>query len=101
MTGLWEWAASSSNRADAEALDGPWRWLVSGGRPPRRDKQAAVAALYCTGHADGSVRLWDTQVGAGVGGGHRGAWQTRRWGEGWGEGTGGTWQTRRWGPGVG
>ena len=62
MNSLWEWAASPGNRMDAEALDGPWRWLVSGGRPPKRDARAASAALYCTGHADGTVRLWDTQV---------------------------------------
>ncbi|KAI8474766.1 MAG: hypothetical protein J3K34DRAFT_490656 [Monoraphidium minutum] len=39
-----------------------WRWIVDGGRPARPEHaagQLAYATLYCTGHEDGAVRLWD------------------------------------------
>ncbi|GBF90963.1 hypothetical protein Rsub_03818 [Raphidocelis subcapitata] len=75
MTGLRAWAAAERATARAPSPDGgrpstprggggglgsgAWARLVTGGRPARPDARAAIGTLYCTGHQDGTVRLWD------------------------------------------
>jgi hypothetical protein len=79
MAGLREWAASSKQSQRAAADKHSWAWVVQGGRPadPQSSSSSSgphhsplkghghagdsssYATLYCTGHADGAVRLWD------------------------------------------
>lgn len=62
MASLWHWAASTHAGREAQVLKGPWKWIMKGGAASVRDPTAGYAPVYCTGHADGSVRLWDAQV---------------------------------------
>eukprot|EP00877_Chromochloris_zofingiensis_P001873 jgi/Chrzof1/11687/Cz06g05130.t1 len=61
MTSLRDW--SSTNKAAPTASDAtshsPWRWIVDGGRPSKPDTRPAYGVVYCTGHQDGCVQLWD------------------------------------------
>lgn len=79
MSGLREWAASSKQSQRATADKQSWAWVVQGGcaalpathgmpqhSAPRvhagnkaSSSSSSYATLYCTGHSDGAVRLWD------------------------------------------
>lgn len=78
MNGLREWAASSKQAQRAAADKQSWAWVVQGGCPALPDSSSTAqrstlrvhaghtasssssyATLYCTGHSDGAVRLWD------------------------------------------
>lgn len=71
MNGLREWAASSKQTQRAAADKHLWDWVVQGGRPAMPDNNnnnnnsgSSYATLYCTGHSDGAVRLWDMHAQA-------------------------------------
>lgn len=79
MSGLREWAVSSKQSQQATADKQSWAWVVQGGcaalpathgmpqhSAPRvhagnktSSSSSSYATLYCTGHSDGAVRLWD------------------------------------------
>jgi hypothetical protein len=81
MNGLREWAVGSKQTQRAAADKQSWAWVVQGGRPavpanssstPERttprvqvgsssssSSSSSYATLYCTGHSDGAVSLWD------------------------------------------
>lgn len=87
MSGLREWAQTSKQTQRAAADKQTWAWVVQGGCPAdphnssstlgssghkRRStnssshtapgstgSSSSYATLYCTGHSDGAVRLWD------------------------------------------
>lgn len=78
MSGLQQWAASSKQSQRATADKQSWAWVVQGGcaalpatqgtpqhSGPRvhagnkTSSSSSYATLYCTGHSDGAVRLWD------------------------------------------
>jgi hypothetical protein len=86
MSGLREWAASNKQTQRAAADKQSWAWVVQGGQPAQPNSTtptsngnssrpqhstprvvlgaptssgSSYATLYCTGHSDGAVRLWD------------------------------------------
>jgi hypothetical protein len=78
MSGLREWAASSKQSQRASADKQSWAWVVQGGCAAlpanhstpqhsatrvhagnKSSDSSSYATLYCTGHSDGAVRLWD------------------------------------------
>lgn len=75
MNGLRDWALSSKQAHAAAADKRSWGWVVHGGRPANAQRSSgrgngetgssggstdgSYATLYCTGHSDGAVRLWD------------------------------------------
>lgn len=80
MSGLREWAAGSKQTQRAAADKHSWAWVAQGGQPaqpnsssssrpqqstprvvlgPPTSSGSSYATLYCTGHSDGAVRLWD------------------------------------------
>jgi hypothetical protein len=72
MSGLRQWAASNKQAAaPGEADKQAWQWVVQGGQPaapptdsssrhqPGISSSSSYATLYCTGHSDGAVHLWD------------------------------------------
>lgn len=67
MNGLRQWASNSKQTQASTADKEAWAWVVEGGLPsvPHGNSSTtgtggdSYAMLYCTGHSDGSVRLWD------------------------------------------
>ena len=67
MSGLRQWAAAAKHTQPSAADKQGWSWVVEGGLPsvPHTSSHAgshsgdSYANVYCTGHSDGSVRLWD------------------------------------------
>eukprot|EP00878_Enallax_costatus_P027200 GHUV01029262.1.p1 GENE.GHUV01029262.1~~GHUV01029262.1.p1 ORF type:complete len:638 (+),score=216.01 GHUV01029262.1:649-2562(+) len=59
MSSLHDWASNSDNCSAAQS---GCSWVLTGGKAAEPasscDSSRSYATLYCTGHADGSVRLW-------------------------------------------
>eukprot|EP00879_Flechtneria_rotunda_P011333 GHRR01011838.1.p1 GENE.GHRR01011838.1~~GHRR01011838.1.p1 ORF type:complete len:1352 (+),score=605.93 GHRR01011838.1:400-4455(+) len=50
----------SSNSGNGSNAASRWGWVLNGGRPPLANSScSSYGLLYCTGHVDGCVRLWD------------------------------------------
>jgi hypothetical protein len=50
-------AATPPDAAQQQKLR--WQWITDGGKAAKPSSSSSYSLLYCTGHADGRVRLWD------------------------------------------
>ena len=49
----------TADLAASRPAAGAWRYILSGGAPPRALGEPGASALLVTGHRDGRARMWD------------------------------------------